>query len=66
MTKKRMKVPDLPPESIGAFRSMDEADLALKRIFGSRQPATIKDIPPKGWAKVKWYRDKIFFKEAIL
>jgi hypothetical protein len=66
MTRRKMKVSDLPPESIGSLRTMDDADAAFKRIFSTRQPATIKDIPPRGWAKMRWFADKIFFKEATL
>ncbi len=61
MTRRRLKVPDLPPESIGAVRNMDDADAIFKRTWGERVPATLRDIAPQGWAKVKWVRDKVFF-----
>jgi hypothetical protein len=35
-------------------------------ITYARQPATIRDIPPKGWAKVRWFTDRVFFREVTL
>jgi hypothetical protein len=66
MTRRKMKVSDLPPESIGSVSTLDEADMIFKRIFSTRPPATIKDIPPRGWARVKWFTDRVFFREATL
>ncbi len=66
MTRRKFRVPELPPESIGAARDMDQVDAIFKRTFGIRQPATIRDIPPRGWAKVRWLTDKVFFREVTL
>ena len=66
MTRRRLKVQELPVESIGAVRDMDAADAVFKRIFSERQPATIKDIAPRGWARLKWITDKVFFREVTL
>jgi hypothetical protein len=66
MSRRRLKVPELPAESIGAFRNMDDADLAWKRIYGERPPATRMDIAPQGWSKVRWVANKVIFIVGVM
>jgi hypothetical protein len=62
---RRLKVPvfkvaDLPREAIGAFRNLDDADYDYRRAYGDRPPATRMDIAPQGWARVRYFTDKVF------
>ena len=67
MTRKKLKVPDLPPESIRALRDMDQVDAAFKRIWGIHAPATFREFAPRGFvARLRWMRDKVFMRGAEL
>lgn len=68
MTRRRMKVTELPPEAIRSMRDMDEVDAAFKRIFHGESPiATRHEFAPSGfWAKCKWAKDKVLWKEKTL
>jgi hypothetical protein len=64
---RRLKVPEfkvaeLPPESIGAVHCLDDADRIFKRIYGERVPATRMEIAPAGWARVKYFTDKVLMR----
>ncbi len=61
MSRRRLKVSDLPPEYIGAVNCLDDADRIFKRNFGDRQVATRQEFAPQGWSKARYYIDKVFF-----
>lgn len=67
MTKRRLKVPDLPPEAIRALRDMDQVDAMFKRVFSERAPATFREFAPRGFvARLRWMRDKVLMREISL
>ena len=60
MTRRRLKVPDLPPESIGSLRCMDEVDAVFKRVFSGSSPATRREFAPVGFVnRLKWIAGKV-------
>lgn len=55
------------PGLILAVRDMDEADSILRRTFKQRDVATRREFAPTRWsARLRWMRDKVFFKEVTL
>ncbi len=67
MTRRRLRVTDLPPEAIRSLRDMDEVDQMFKRVFHGESPATRREFAPCGfWPKVKWIKDKLCLKENAL
>ncbi|MCR4301062.1 MAG: hypothetical protein NUV51_05580 [Sulfuricaulis sp.] len=65
MTRRRLKIPELPHESIGAFRTLDDAVFAQKQTIGDRPIACRQDIaPPCGWSRVKYYAGKVFMRSG--
>jgi hypothetical protein len=67
MTKRKLRVPDLPPESIGSVRDLDAVDAIFKRVFRDKPPAVRREFAPVGFVnKVRWAMGKILFTEAAL
>lgn len=76
MSRKKLRVPDLPPEfkvkelppeSIGAMRDLDSVDAIFKRVFKDRPPATRREFAPVGFVnRLRWMRDKFLMREVAL
>jgi len=66
MTRRKFRVSDLPPEALGAARDLDQVDAIFKRVFATRQPATLREFAPKGWKRLRWAWDKFTMKARVL
>lgn len=67
MTRRKLRITDVPPEHIGAARDMDQADAIFKRTFSGNPPATRQEFAPSGLRnRVRWMMDKVMLREAAL
>lgn len=67
MTRRRLKVPDLPPEAVRSLRDLDEVDAVFKRVFSGSPPATRREFAPVGFVnRLRWLAGKVMMKGEAL